>query len=106
MEPRFANLFAYKHLKITEQRTTQITQYIDEACNFIDECLTQKHGTIIVHCLAGVNRSVSLVIAYLMKRDKISFQEAFDRVFSKRNIINPSEVFIKQLKDWEKKQKQ
>ena len=40
--------------------------------NFIENGL--KQGNVLVHCAAGVSRSASAIIAYLMKYKKISFE--------------------------------
>ena len=42
---------------------------------------------IIVHCIAGVSRSASMVIAYFMKHYKLPFKEAFTEVKLKRKIV-------------------
>lgn len=58
-----------------------------------------KDKKIFVHCNAGVSRSPSIVIAYLIKSLNYSFKEAFNLVKNKRNIINPNEKFIKELQN-------
>jgi protein-tyrosine phosphatase len=52
----------------------------------------------MVHCLAGVSRSVSLVLAFLIKHQGFSYNQAFDFVKSRRKIIHPNDGFIQQLK--------
>ncbi len=47
------------------------------------------------HCAAGVSRSASIVIAYYIKEKKMTFQEAYDFVKSKRNKIYPNSGFVK-----------
>ena len=54
-----------------------------------------------MHCAAGVSRSASIVIAYIMWDKKMSFEEAFEFVESKRKI-GPNNGFIEQLKLFEK----
>jgi len=43
-----------------------------------------------VHCAAGVSRSASIVIAYLMKINHWTFENAYSFVKSKRKIIDPN----------------
>ena len=50
-----------------------------------------------MHCMAGVSRSATLVIAYIMKKYKMSLDEAKKLVEAKRPFINPNPGFIKQL---------
>lgn len=56
---------------------------------------------VLVHCAAGVSRSASLVIAYMMKVKGMSFTESHNYVKSKRGVIQPNEGFIEQLKKYE-----
>jgi protein-tyrosine phosphatase len=41
----------------------------------------------MVHCLAGVSRSVCLVIAYLIQHRGFSYDEAYALIKSKRGIV-------------------
>jgi protein-tyrosine phosphatase len=59
--------------------------------------MRQQNKKVLFHCAAGVSRSASFVIAYLMKDQGISYQEAFNFVKSKRSIIRPNSGFVQQL---------
>ena len=48
--------------------------------------------------MAGVSRSAAIVIAYLMSRENMTYNEAVDLVEEKRPFINPNEGFKAQLK--------
>lgn len=56
---------------------------------------------ILVHCYAGMSRSISIVLFYLMSRYKIPFNEALVAVKMKRNIAKPNDSFKTQLIYWE-----
>lgn len=43
-----------------------LQQYFNKSSSFIERNIA--HTNVLVHCLAGVSRSVTLVIAFLMKR--------------------------------------
>lgn len=45
----------------------------------------------------GISRSASIVIAYLMKRDNLSYNEVFEIVKAKRDIIDPNLQFSEYL---------
>lgn len=51
--------------------------------------------------IAGMSRSATIVIAYLMKTRGMSFQDALALVKARRPIVRPNEKFVKQLKDFE-----
>ena len=74
--------------------------FIEIGYNFIDTCLGLKQN-VLVHCMAGISRSVSLVVYYLMKKYHLSYKEAHSFVKSKRSIANPNESFQLQLKRYE-----
>uniref|UniRef100_A0A7S0Q8H9 protein-tyrosine-phosphatase n=1 Tax=Coccolithus braarudii TaxID=221442 RepID=A0A7S0Q8H9_9EUKA len=57
---------------------------------------------VFVHCSRGVSRSASLVIAYLMKREKMSAEEARDLVLSRRAIVLPNDGFWRCLLEFGK----
>ncbi|VDD74695.1 unnamed protein product [Mesocestoides corti] len=57
----------------------------------------RRGGRTLVHCMAGVSRSASIVLAYLIKYQKMSLAEAYDRVRSIRPCIQPNLGFWRQL---------
>lgn len=69
------------------KRTNQIIQSVHE-----------RNGRILIHCNAGVSRSASVCIAYLMLQRQMNFVDAFSLVKSKRECIRPNDGFLKQLK--------
>jgi hypothetical protein len=52
---------------------------------------------VLVNCFAGVSRSTTIVIAYLMYKNKWSVYDAISYVRCKRFIIEPNYGFICQL---------
>ncbi len=43
-----------------------IDKHIDEVIEFLDNALEKDSHRVLFHCLAGINRSVTLCIAYMM----------------------------------------
>lgn len=57
----------------------------------------------MVHCAGGVSRSASFIIAYLMKKENMTYLDAFAYVKQRRNVINPNPGFKTQLNEyWQK----
>jgi dual specificity phosphatase 12 len=52
-----------------------------------------KGGKVLVHCFAGVSRSATIIIAYMMQEHGMNYHSAFKFVKSKRPFINPNEGF-------------
>jgi protein-tyrosine phosphatase len=94
-----------KHLQITleDSDLEDLSKYYEQAIEFIDENI--KSGNVLVHCLAGVSRSSTIVIAYLMKTLKWDFEKSYKNVVKLRPQTNPNSGFRRQLKSFESKLK-
>lgn len=55
-------------------------------------------GKVLVHCMVGMSRSATCVLAYLMINRKMSAAEAIRTVRMHRDI-HPNEGFLQQLAD-------
>ena len=71
-------------------------------CFFSTDAIKQKGGCTFVHCVAGISRSATVCIAYLMKHLCWELQKAFDFVKSKRSCVAPNLSFMGQLLAFEK----
>lgn len=78
MENSFEDDYNYKKFDILDEPGTEITQYIEECYDFIEEGI--QRGNCLVHCNAGVSRSTAICCAYLMKKQKIKYKEALASV--------------------------
>ena len=47
-----------------------------------------------MHCFAGVSRSATFVIAYVMKYCNKSFEEALKIAKNSRSVVNPNPSFV------------
>lgn len=55
-------------------------------------------GSVFVHCNAGVSRSATIVIAYLMEKEKLPYLQAVELLKQARPCVKPNDGFIRQLK--------
>ncbi|XP_075394983.1 dual specificity protein phosphatase 9 [Tenrec ecaudatus] len=105
--PNLPNLFEkngnfhYKQIPISDHWSQDLSQFFPEAIAFIDEALAQNCG-VLVHCLAGVSRSVTVTVAYLMQKLQLSLNDAYDLVKRKKSNISPNFNFMGQLLDFER----
>ncbi|XP_059371773.1 protein phosphatase Slingshot homolog 3 isoform X2 [Carassius carassius] len=92
----FPESFTYMNIRVYDVEATDLLSYWNNTYMFISEA--RKSGqAILVHCKMGVSRSASTVIAYLMKQQGWTLDEALNHVREKRSIVQPNEGFLKQL---------
>lgn len=60
-----------------------------------------NNSAVLVHCLAGVSRSVTVTLAYLMHARSINFEQAFALVRTRKPDISPNFHFLRQLHAFE-----
>lgn len=73
----------YLQIPILDKNDVNIRQYFDEVADLIEHTRLEN-GKVMVHCVAGVSRSASLCLAYLMKYMKMSLHNAYYLVKSLR----------------------
>jgi protein-tyrosine phosphatase len=86
-----------KYIELYDSTFSVISPYLEESMKFIKKC----NGNVLVHCTAGVSRSASVVIYYLMKEKNMTYSDALYYVRNKRPIVNPNRSFVQQLKELE-----
>ncbi|KAF2903253.1 hypothetical protein ILUMI_02929 [Ignelater luminosus] len=88
----------YKYIKCLDFPEVDIITLITNECiPFIND-VVKNDQNLLVHCNAGVSRSSSVVLAYLILVCNMSYDDAYNLVKSKRNCIRPNDGFEKQLK--------
>jgi protein-tyrosine phosphatase len=91
----------HKVIQALDIETYDLSKHFEDCIKFIDEGL--KRGSVLVHCAAGVSRSATITVAYLMKKNNWSFKTAYNYVKKKRSVIGPNPGFLRQLRAYEKK---
>uniref|UniRef100_A0A1B6C576 Dual specificity protein phosphatase 19 n=1 Tax=Clastoptera arizonana TaxID=38151 RepID=A0A1B6C576_9HEMI len=78
--------FNYHFFNALDLPEFNLIDVFENCCALIDR-IKSKEGVVYVHCNAGVSRSASVVIAYLMKVERFSFIKAYNYLRSLRPSI-------------------
>nr|BAK52368.1 mitogen-activated protein kinase phosphatase [Dugesia japonica] len=93
--------FKSKRINCTDNNVQDLIQFFPDAFKFI-ELARQSNGKILVHCQAGISRSATIVIAYLMSHcSNLDLNNAHQWVKRRRTIISPNFNFMGQLVQFE-----
>lgn len=90
-----------KYLKIPlrDYVTEDITPYFEQAYKFIEEAMASK---LLIHCVLGRSRSFAFLVMYLMKKYKLSFEDANEMVNERRSLGQINLGFEEQLINFER----
>ncbi|XP_067607929.1 dual specificity protein phosphatase 22 isoform X6 [Pseudorca crassidens] len=93
----------YLCIPAADSPSQNLTRHFKESIQFIHECRLRGEGCL-VHCLAGVSRSVTLVVAYIMTVTDFGWEDALRTVRAGRSCANPNLGFQRQLQEFEEHQ--
>src|SRR3990167_8078048 len=85
------------NINIDDHPSSNIRQHFQQTRNFIDNGVDNGNN-VLIHCAAGISRSATIAIDYLMHKLKMPYDNAFQLVKNRRNIINPNDGFKQQLR--------
>ncbi|RXN08128.1 dual specificity phosphatase 16 [Labeo rohita] len=103
-KPDFIPDSHFLRVPVNDSFCEKILPWLDRSVEFIEKAKA-SNARVLVHCLAGISRSATIAIAYIMKRMDMSLDEAYRFVKEKRPTISPNFNFLGQLLDFEKKLK-
>lgn len=93
--------FKYIQIPISDHWSQNLSTFFQKAIAFIEEGRAKNCG-VLVHCLAGISRSVTVTVAYLMYSRSLSLNDAYDFVKTVKPNISPNFNFLGQLQDFER----
>lgn len=76
--------------------------YMESVSDLINEVISNGE-VVLVHCVAGISRSVTLCLAYLVKWQKMTLRDAYHHLKQRRPQIRPNTGFFKQLIKYEER---
>mmetsp|Transcript_26577 Transcript_26577/g.57826 ORF Transcript_26577/g.57826 Transcript_26577/m.57826 type:complete len:242 (-) Transcript_26577:133-858(-) len=108
LKPMHEEHFKYCHIKVDDIPEEDLVAHFPKAFEFIGEvckgdnstCL--KGGGILVHCAAGVSRSATVCLGWLMCKHNHTLDEAWTIVHNARPWICPNLGFRLQLEELER----
>lgn len=113
----------HKWIQCVDSSTQDLLVYMSDICDFIDlmaspalsslsslpvegtlESDSESHdgpfNAVLVHCDLGISRSPTIIIAYLMRKFRINYENILAFVQTKQKV-KPSANFAQQLRVWE-----
>jgi atypical dual specificity phosphatase len=89
------------YVRLVDTDSSDISAHFDRAGQFIEDEISSG-GKVLVHCAAGISRSSTLVLAYLMRHRAYDLRKAFSLVKSQRRVVRPNNGFFQNLIDYER----
>eukprot|EP01084_Bolivina_argentea_P308854 534154_1 len=98
-----SNNDSYIQISINDHYYEEIDQHFETTFKFIDNALqNDEKNKVCVHCQAGISRSATIVIAFLMTKNDMTLDTAMQFVKSKRSKIQPNGGFMERLQKYDK----
>ena len=85
----------YRCVPLEDSDKADLLKHVDSVYGFIETQLTK--GNVLVHCMRGKSRSCAAVIAYIMKKFLVTYEEAENAVKAARPMCHVQKNFVKQL---------
>jgi trimeric autotransporter adhesin len=92
--------FEFLHVAMSDYGNQNIQEVLPQCFEFIQGARA-KEGKVLVHCRGGVNRSATVVLAWMMHGEKMILKDAWHLLRSRRSVVSPHEQYIAQLKSYE-----
>ncbi|RKP31609.1 dual specificity protein phosphatase 12 [Metschnikowia bicuspidata] len=102
--PRHLQTYQHLQVEITDEPGSNLLEHLPRMLAFIEDALhalrpeSSKHScTVLVHCAQGESRSVAVVVAYLMRKYRLTYWQALHAVKRKVPGAEPNAGFVQQL---------
>jgi protein-tyrosine phosphatase len=100
-EPPYPDKFNYFIINALDTLNTELKDCFELTNKFIEDAL-DNDGKVLIHCMAGRSRSVTILGAYLIKTFGTDVKNALGSIKARRQIIEPNQNFINQLDSYYK----
>jgi protein tyrosine/serine phosphatase len=100
-EPKYVNL--YHKIDVDDTSSQNVLQHFDAITTLIHTQLLLKDGDVLIHCHAGISRSVTMTVAYFIRFHCWTVEYAISYIKSKRPQAQPNPNFMEQLRTYANK---
>jgi hypothetical protein len=100
LKKHFPDDFTYLKFNLRDIPEENIKQYFMAAYEFINKSVNSG-GSVLIHCRAGISRSATILLSYLMRQNNMTYRQALSHCRSLRSKIRPNEGFAQQLQEYE-----
>lgn len=91
----------FLRIPVNDNYSEKLLPWFNTAFQFLDK-VRESHASVLLHCMAGISRSPTFAIGYVMKHLQVSSDDAYRYVKEKRPVISPNFNFLGQLLEWER----
>jgi len=99
-KPDFVSEGHFMRIPVNDSHNEKLIQHFGQAFQFVEK-VRKSNECVLVHCLAGISRSPTVAIAYVMRHLRMNCEDAYRYVKSKRASISPNFNFLGQLLEYE-----
>lgn len=96
----FEGEFQYRTICVADTEAANLLVFFRDCFDFIEDA-KGSGGGVLVHCFAGISRSATICISYLMWKQSLSLGAAHFMVESARPCTQPNDGFKVQLQTFE-----
>lgn len=89
-------------IHIEDAPHARLSAYFDRCADKINH-VHMRGGRTLVHCVAGVSRSATICMAYLMKYQRMPLDQAYYHCKKRRPVVHPNVGFWRQLIEYERR---
>ncbi|XP_069073602.1 dual specificity protein phosphatase 22-A-like isoform X2 [Pleurodeles waltl] len=90
----------YLCIAASDSSSQNLIQHFKKCVKFIHDCRL-RGGGCLVHCLAGVSRSTTILVAYLMTVTNLGWEDCLSAVRAVRPYVGPNLGFQQQLQEYQ-----
>ncbi|KAL3682065.1 hypothetical protein R1sor_000087 [Riccia sorocarpa] len=92
-------VFTRMTVPLKDMESENLLDHLEACMDFIEK--GRKTGSVLVHCMAGVSRSAAVILAYLMRTERLSVEDALTSLRESSATACPNSGFMDQLQMFE-----